>query len=306
MKKLILFTMILVLLLSITACDLPGADNSDSSDPTGSSVTSDPTGNSDPSEPSEPSEPSVPSEPSEPTEITEPHEHAYNLTKTTNPKCEQKGENTYTCKCGDSYTEEIAATGHTWKDWVTDIEPTFTTTGTAKRGCKNCTEKETKQLEKSTIEQEMQRLAGLVDCLPEFQSVDQLSGGLIFDWACNGAGYISSEWSEETYLVTRIYSLDALNAFTTTYMGKTFDFLYLLEYNDYMTYDEENNQLILTLGAAGGGYEMCYDSYEKIDDTHYKLRYYAADYDGSVANYGNVNLLLTETGFIFESHAEEH
>ena len=303
MKKLILFTMILVLLLSITACDLPGADNSDSTDPTGSSVTSDPTGNSDPSEPSEPS---VPLEPSEPTEITEPHEHVYNLTKTTNPKCEQKGENTYTCKCGDSYTEEIAATGHTWKDWVTDIEPTFTTTGTAKRGCKNCTEKETKQLEKSTIEQEMQRLAGLVDCLPEFQSVDQLSGGTIFDWVCSGAGYVSSEWSPETCLVTQVYSLDAFDVFTTAHLGKTFDFLYLLEFNDYMTYDEASNQLTLVIGAYGGGYIMTMDSYEKVDDTHYKLRYFASDYDMVPIYYGNVYLVLTENGFMLESHAREN
>ncbi len=42
--------------------------------------------------------------------------HAYAEEVTTEPGCESKGEKTFTCPCGDSYTEEIAALGHTEGD----------------------------------------------------------------------------------------------------------------------------------------------------------------------------------------------
>ncbi|MBQ9841115.1 MAG: hypothetical protein IJO78_05920, partial [Erysipelotrichaceae bacterium] len=59
--------------------------------------------------------------------------HDYVGVETTAPKCEETGVMTYTCsRCGDSYTEEIAATGHRW---LTDAEgivyPTCTKPGSA-------------------------------------------------------------------------------------------------------------------------------------------------------------------------------
>lgn len=40
------------------------------------------------------------------------HEHNYTETVTKEPTCTEAGEKTYTCGCGDSYTEDIPATGH--------------------------------------------------------------------------------------------------------------------------------------------------------------------------------------------------
>lgn len=40
------------------------------------------------------------------------HEHSYVETITKEPTCTEAGEKTYTCDCGDSYTEEIPAKGH--------------------------------------------------------------------------------------------------------------------------------------------------------------------------------------------------
>lgn len=45
---------------------------------------------------------------------TPPHEHSYTSEITQEPTCTVAGVMTYTCECGDSYTEEIEATGHTW------------------------------------------------------------------------------------------------------------------------------------------------------------------------------------------------
>ena len=41
----------------------------------------------------------------------EVHEHQYTATVTTKPTCTTDGETTYTCTCGDTYTEPIPATG---------------------------------------------------------------------------------------------------------------------------------------------------------------------------------------------------
>ena len=64
------------------------------------------------------------------------HEHVYEAKVTKQPTCEEKGETAYTCSCGDSYTEEIAATGHKWGEvsytWAKDCS-----TVTAKRVCAN-------------------------------------------------------------------------------------------------------------------------------------------------------------------------
>ena len=43
------------------------------------------------------------------------HAHDYAATITTEPSCLTAGVKTYTCSaCGDTYTEKIPATGHTW------------------------------------------------------------------------------------------------------------------------------------------------------------------------------------------------
>ena len=74
----------------------------------------------------EPSEPEPPETEPEPSETV--HTHSYTAIVTA-PTCTKKGYTTYTCSCGDSYTDnETAALGHTE---VTDaaVEPTCTKTG---------------------------------------------------------------------------------------------------------------------------------------------------------------------------------
>lgn len=43
------------------------------------------------------------------------HTHSYTETVTANPTCGSNGTKTFTCSCGDSYTESIPATGHQWE-----------------------------------------------------------------------------------------------------------------------------------------------------------------------------------------------
>lgn len=69
---------------------------------------------------------------------TEPpaHTHSYTSTVTTQPTCTTTGVRTYTCSCGDRYTEAISAKGHSYGS------PTYTWSAdgkscTAKRVCGN-------------------------------------------------------------------------------------------------------------------------------------------------------------------------
>ena len=55
------------------------------------------------------------------------HEHAYEITETVEATCTEDGSVTYTCECGDSYTETISAAGHSYDEAVT--APTCTEEG---------------------------------------------------------------------------------------------------------------------------------------------------------------------------------
>ena len=56
------------------------------------------------------------------------HTHSYSSSVTTQPTCGKAGVRTYTCSCGDSYTESIPATGnHKWeKQYKTETVPAKT------------------------------------------------------------------------------------------------------------------------------------------------------------------------------------
>lgn len=49
------------------------------------------------------------------------HVHSYTAAVTRAPGCETAGVRTYTCTCGDSYTEEIPATGHSYADGLCTV-----------------------------------------------------------------------------------------------------------------------------------------------------------------------------------------
>ncbi len=68
-----------------------------------------------------------PAEPDKPTEPGE-HTHAYQEEITKNANCTESGWKTYTCSCGQYYTEEIPALGH--REVIDEaVEPTETTEG---------------------------------------------------------------------------------------------------------------------------------------------------------------------------------
>ena len=80
----------------------------------------------------------------EPTEA--PHEHAYTEEITVEATCTEDGEKTFTCECGDSYTEVIKATGHIF-NYVYNEDATYLADGTETATCENCDETDTRTAE---------------------------------------------------------------------------------------------------------------------------------------------------------------
>ncbi len=89
----------------------------------------------------------------EPTEApTEaPHEHSYVETITTEATCETDGEATYTCECGDTYTEAIATQGHVFETYTSNNDATYTADGTETAKCNNCDVTDTRTAEGSML-----------------------------------------------------------------------------------------------------------------------------------------------------------
>lgn len=78
------------------------------------------------------------------------HTHDYSASVTAET-CTTAGYTTYTCACGDTYTEAgKAATGHKFGDWTVTTEPTATTVGIESRSCTVCQETETREIGKAT------------------------------------------------------------------------------------------------------------------------------------------------------------
>ena len=64
-----------------------------------------------------------------------PHVHDYTSAITTQPTCTEAGVKTFTCACGDTYTEPVAALGHNYGEWTQTKAPTCTEAGTESRTC---------------------------------------------------------------------------------------------------------------------------------------------------------------------------
>ncbi len=81
---------------------------------------------------------------------TPTHTHSYTSNVTKEATCTTKGVKTYTCTCGDSYTEDIVKTSHIAGDWSVTKNATCKETGSKVKKCTVCgTQMETANVEKT-------------------------------------------------------------------------------------------------------------------------------------------------------------
>ncbi len=85
---------------------------------------------------------------------TEEPEHTHNYTEeiTTAASCEGVGLKTFTCECGDTYTEEITATGHIFENYASNGDATYLADGTETATCNGCELTDTRTVEGSKLE----------------------------------------------------------------------------------------------------------------------------------------------------------
>lgn len=78
-----------------------------------------------------------------------PHVHSYTETARTDSTCTKTGTITYTCDCGDSYTEEIAKKAHTPGGWTVKTPATEESSGLEVKICSVCqTETDSRVIDK--------------------------------------------------------------------------------------------------------------------------------------------------------------
>ena len=66
------------------------------------------------------------------------HTHSYTSKVTKPATCTENGVKTYTCECGDSYTETIPAAGHISSDWIIDKNAAINVKGSKHKECTVC------------------------------------------------------------------------------------------------------------------------------------------------------------------------
>lgn len=79
-------------------------------------------------------------------EDSEPHKHEY-ASAVTAPTCTEDGYTTYTCACGDSYTDDkVSALGHSFGAWSETKAPSADAAGEETRTCEACGATETREI----------------------------------------------------------------------------------------------------------------------------------------------------------------
>ena len=83
--------------------------------------------------------------PTEPETTTQAkHEHSYISNVTKEPTCTSDGVRTYSCSCGNSYTESIPANGHSFGSYTYNNDATYDADGTETATCSVCGAKDTR------------------------------------------------------------------------------------------------------------------------------------------------------------------
>lgn len=208
-------------------------------------------------------------------------EHIYG-DPTTELSCVENGKNIYTCiDCGHTLTEETAPVGHQLQGWqVYDQD-----LGESRNTCARCGHYESKVDEKALA----MRFYQLASRLPDFSDPAQLqnieSGNrnlLYFAHMCSGKVQQHPEDMEavtedEIYRKNfeRWITVEDLDAFTTKYLGRTYDYtgidgLYFGSGCNECCYDEDRNAVVYIALPVGGGLweiELVEQTYTVENDT---------------------------------------
>lgn len=155
-----------------------------------------------------------------PKETETPHEHAYTEEVTKEAICLEEGEKTFTCECGDTYTEAIPATGHDFAEYVSNEDATYEADGTETATCSVCGETDTRVAEGSMLtytfeDMEATKYAKSTVNVRSLPNTDgEKLGGLSTNdevkvtGKCNETGWYRIEYSDSVAYVSDDYLVD--------------------------------------------------------------------------------------------------
>lgn len=153
-------------------------------------------------------------------ETEAPHEHAYTEEVTKEATCLEEGEKTFTCECGDTYTEAIPATGHVFENYVSNEDATYEADGTETATCLVCGETDTRVAEGSMFtytfeDMEATKYAKSTVNVRSLPTTDgEKLGGLSTNdevkvtGKCNETGWYRIEYSDSVAYVSDSYLVD--------------------------------------------------------------------------------------------------
>ena len=304
MKKILALLMAVALLATLTACGEKTEPNTDTSTTTTTTTSTEATttvatdetttateGTETTAAPTEGETPTTTAKPTEGT-ATAAHTHKYTSKVTKAATCAAEGVKTFTCSCGDTYTEKIAATAHKWGEWKQTTAPSYTAKGVETRTCSVCSKKETRDVAQLSLDEKFKEYVELMrekgSDLGYFDSTDALTPEKIVIWIDMRTPVESlydNRWvdieigGEMDNMLARDYSVKDIDAFTTSVFGRTFDFTKMnLQYYDgshWFQYDAKNKTVTIFMwgGAGGPADEIEYNGYTKLDGNHYEVTY---------------------------------
>ena len=151
MKKILVLFLTAVMLFALAAC---GEDTS-TADTTGTTQTASPETTGEGKAPSDTTGGDTTAAATETDKTTETdapeHTHSYSSAVTKEASCGEDGTKTFTCSCGDTYTEKIAATGHKWGEWEIKTHAFIDKAGSEERVCSACSSAETRERTQNAI-----------------------------------------------------------------------------------------------------------------------------------------------------------
>ena len=229
---------------------------------------------------------------SKPTETIIPdHKHNYSSLITVDATCDKSGLKTFTCHCGHSYTEKIAATGHEYNEWKQTAAPSYTAKGQETRTCKKCSNSEKREIAQLSLDSLFEEYTKTVIKFNSyFNSTNELSNitslealSALIDHSRGrlvepiDIKEIKGEYGD--YETCMTFDIRDFDKFTLEHFGYTWDYSTLdgkIIANMYeCSYNKTKNTLSLTAPDGWGGPSPWaeYKGYTKIDSTHFIITY---------------------------------
>lgn len=225
--------------------------------------------------------------PATPKETEEPHTHNYTEEITTDVTCEADGTKTFTCDCGDTYTEVVPATGHVFENYVSNNDATYLADGTETAKCNTCELTDTRTAEGSKLEYTYTEMNATMYATQtvNVRNLPNTDGEKIGSLSTNQEITVLGQCNETSWYQ---FELDGQTAFVS---------------NSYLSTEKVESQQTQSTNNAGGG-ECPYPIYQIIDEGGDNVYFYRAWDDSKGPNWANADYNADQWNVLYKQCAQ--